>query len=412
MPAPYNYSVDPANPIADFAKTYALGSAIQEQNAARQAQEQARLQQQEYANDVRTYFVNPTASGAAMLTAKYPQMKDAFKHSWEMQSQAQKDEGFTLGIQAFNALRNGKPEIAKQIVDNQIAAYRNSGKDFSQFETMRQALDAAPQIIQANLGIALSSIDPEKWSKIAGEQRTAEKAPVELSKLKAEAAIKESEAPYAGETARWSLEKIKADIASDKEKNRIAAMNAAISRETNVLKRQELGLKVQELQSKLDTDARQRVSELDSGRATIDNFLNTADRLLQNPSLNRVVGAIEGRLPGGSAPLSDESADAIRMLETLGSQAFLSQIPSMKGTGALSNAEGDKLQASLTNLSRVQSEKQLTENIKEAQRLMLKARGNLTQKYGAKETVPDTPAAKPKAGKSVDDMLRELGVMK
>jgi hypothetical protein len=85
----------------------------------------------------------------------------------------------------------------------------------------------------------------------------------------------------------------------------------------------------------------------------------------------------------------------------------------MKGTGALSEKEGAKLESSLTNLSRVQSEKQFKANLDEAKRILLKARANQAEKLGIPDTVPDTPAASAKgAGKSTDQILRELGVMK
>jgi hypothetical protein len=119
-------------------------------------------------------------------------------------------------------------------------------------------------------------------------------------------------------------------------------------------------------------------------------MLNTADRVLKNPSLDSVIGSIQGRLP---AIASDEANDAIALIDTLGSQAFLSQIPAMKGTGSLTEREGDKLQASLTNLSRTQSEQQFRYNLNEAQRLMLKARKNLSEKTGVPIGAPDRPNA-------------------
>jgi GH24 family phage-related lysozyme (muramidase) len=61
------------------------------------------------------------------------------------------------------------------------------------------------------------------------------------------------------------------------------------------------------------------------------------------------------------------------MIDTLGSQAFLSQIPNIKGMGQLSNAEGEKLQAALQNFTRKQSEKQFRDNLAEANRLLTKA---------------------------------------
>jgi len=52
-----------------------------------------------------------------------------------------------------------------------------------------------------------------------------------------------------------------------------------------------------------------------------------------------------------------------------------------------------------------QSDTQLSTNIKEAQRLMLKARSNLSTRYGVPEVIPDTPQAG--ANKTSIDALLE-----
>jgi hypothetical protein len=76
--------------------------------------------------------------------------------------------------------------------------------------------------------------------------------------------------------------------------------------------------------------------------------------------------------------------------------------------GALSNAEGEKLQSALQNLTRAQSEKQFKASAKEAQRLMLIARKNIAARYGVPENVPDTPAAEPSPNE-VDALLKKYG---
>jgi hypothetical protein len=89
--------------------------------------------------------------------------------------------------------------------------------------------------------------------------------------------------------------------------------------------------------------------------------------------------------------LSQDTADFEELVQTLGSQAFLSQVSKMRGLGALTQAEGDALRASLLNLSLRQSPEQLGRNIVEAQRLILKARNEIARKYGV-SAAPDRPA--------------------
>lgn len=149
-------------------------------------------------------------------------------------------------------------------------------------------------------------------------------------------------------------------------------------------------MQVQKATQERDDKVREKVASAESAASATDNMLNTVERVLKNPSLGSVLGSIQGRMP---AVLSDEAADAIAQIETLGSQVFIAQIPSMKGTGSLSEKEGDKLQASLQNLSRVQSEDQFKANLAEVQRIAKKARENISKRYGVPLGNPDTPAA-------------------
>jgi DNA polymerase/3'-5' exonuclease PolX len=58
------------------------------------------------------------------------------------------------------------------------------------------------------------------------------------------------------------------------------------------------------------------------------------------------------------------TADTEKAIETLQSQVFLQQIKNMKGMGALSEKEGDRLAASVANLSLTQSPERLERNIR------------------------------------------------
>ena len=95
-------------------------------------------------------------------------------------------------------------------------------------------------------------------------------------------------------------------------------------------------------------------------------------------------------------------------MENVDAQAFLSQIPQMKGFGALSDNEGKKLSRALQTFNTKQSTPQFIFNLKEAQRLMQKARSNLATKYGVPDTVPDTPAAQ-SSPEEIDSLLKQYG---
>lgn len=414
MPAPYDYSLGQvADPSQSFIQGLQQGVGIQ-QLQAQQQQQQAELQRQAVLRQAYSETAaNPTADNIARLMLLDPKSSEGIKRSWDVKSAQQQQTHASELLRFGAAIKSGRPEIAAaQMEERADAIERQAGAPTpesqvlrTQATVMRDHPEFALGQIQAMLAANPAGKDAaETLSKFGAEQRAQEQAPAALKKLQGEAAEAGSKAETAAVTAKyaepaalrdlelkgWNVENIKSEIGYRKEANRIAAMNAAANREGNDLKRQELRLKIQETQQKLDESVRDKAATAEAAATAIDNSLNTIERIKKNKSLNDVLGSVEGRLP---SVLSDEGADAIALIETLGSQAFLAQIPSMKGQGALSNAEGEKLQSALTNLRRTQSEAQFRANLDEAARLMKKGRDNLAKRYGVPLGSPDTPAA-------------------
>lgn len=386
-------------PQVDLAERFGSGLKLGAMMGEAQQAQDARKAKEQYALDLQQAMQNPTADTFAALTAKYPGQREAFKQSWDMLDKSAKDAQFSAGVQAYSAIASGSPDIAKSIIDQHIDASENSGEDASELRKIKAALDVDPRQVQGHLGLMLSSIDPEKWGAVAKEFRESQKAPVELSEAQSKAAKAAVDAKFAESAAvmdlekkGWDISKIQSDIDISRQNTRIAAINSDLAREQNQLKREQLQQKLQDAQTKRDEAVRTKSADVESARFNIDNMLNTTDRILSNKSLNDVIGSLEGRMPEASSMLDDEESDAIALINTLGSQAFLSQLPNIKGMGQLSNAEGDKLQSALQNLGRGQSEKQFKTNLSEVQRLLMKARVNVSNRYGVPDVVPDRPA--------------------
>lgn len=372
------------------------GAAIREVRDERQQRELAVQQQAQFSSDLQNALANPNAQNFAALTAKYPQMSKAFKQSWDMLSEEQRNSEFRAGTQVFHALQTGNVDAAKGVLNEHIAAMRNAGQDVTDLENINRAIDTDPKGAQGLVGLVLSSTDAERWGKIASEQRAAQEAPFELTekaakaqKAAVDARFAESKAAQDLEKGGWQIQKLANDIGVSKLNSQIALMNAQLNREQNDLKKQELQVKLDERTAKRDAALNAKAAEVESGRATIDNFLNTADKVLKTPA--NVVESATGTVSTAMPTFFESTADFEETLKTLGSQAFLSQVPAMKGLGALTEAEGRKLESSLANLSTRQSPQKLLENVQEAQRLMLKARQNLSTKFGVPDVIPDRP---------------------
>jgi hypothetical protein len=110
--------------------------------------------------------------------------------------------------------------------------------------------------------------------------------------------------------------------------------------------------------------AAQETRDLQMGRdnaaAATDRTIGTIDRLLESPGRKDATGTYNlGRFIPGTA-----AADFAAELETLKAQTFLPMIAQMKGMGALSNAEGEKLNAAVGALNPNMSEKAFADSLK------------------------------------------------
>ena len=410
---PINYTGQTYLPPEDgLIRSFGQGMEIRQAYEAAQSKmlerQRAMEMQQQYQSETQAALSNPTPQAFAALALKYPQHREAFKQGWDgLSADAQKNELRDMGVLAAS-LQAGRTDIATRDVERRIETMKAAGEDVTSLELLRDQIKADPQraygsLLQIASGIPGGDKLLENLGRVgqeqragAKEQRDAELQPSVLAKSQADAntaVVKsrfvESQAVQDLKLGAAQIEKMAADTEIAKMNSRIAAMNAATSRESNDLKKQELRLKLDEAVKARDDKVREKVGTAQAGAANIDNMLNTIERIKANPRLNDVVGGIEGR----TFAIRDDSIDAVALIETLGSQAFLAQIPNIKGMGALSNAEGEKLQSALQNLSRTQSETQFRKNLDEAARLLNKGRATLAKSSGIDLGRPDTPAA-------------------
>jgi len=384
-------------------------------------------------------FKNPNATSAdyERVVAFLPKDQAAIvTGGFERKTKAQQETDLRMGAEVYSAIKSGQPDIAMQMLTDQAAAFRNSGREneAKAAEASAKAIELNPTAAQATVGLYMARLPGgtgylEAADKALATIRAEAKAPSELAKsvadadkavadaiaaqatatnapamAKADADLKAAQARKAEVDAEFAranavleaqkkavdILKTKEDIIINKENARIAALNAQISAETNVLRRQELQQKIDDAKEKRDAADRDQRATLANQSADIDNFINTATRIKQTPKdiINAATGPIASRLPTTSQGVADFEA----LVETLGSQAFLAQIPKIKGTGNLTEKEGDKLQASLQNLSLKQSPDRLLANVDEAVRLLEKARVTITARSGLPAMPSDVPA--------------------
>ena len=420
--------VQPINYMAELPQID-LGASLaglgQEFQRIRQDRQASRASQQ-YRADLEATFKSGRPEDFSALIAKYPQQREAFRDSWDILSKEQQDAEFRGVAEVFSALQF-KPEIAAQLLDDRIEATENSGEDATDLKNIRQALDRNPEMVKSQLAFTLSSVDPEKWQKVASEMRNRDLAPSQLSASQSkarEAAVNadfaESKAVADLQKKGWDVFKLQEDAKIAKENTRIAALNANLKRAKNELQREQLQVKLDEMKRKRDDAINEKVAGAEQARLGIDNSLNTIDRVLKNPELPNVIGSLEGArfypstLMGILNPFADADrrADATADIETIQGQQFLDNLMAAKERGAafgsLTEKEGAKLEGYIASLKTRQSEGQFIDNLKEIQRLLLKSRGVLAQKTGIPESIPDTPNVET-TPEQLEELLRLYG---
>lgn len=425
MAQPFNYMLNVPDPtqsvMGGVQNALNISNMMSQRNLAEQKAlelQTAREKQVQMDSDLGALSQNPTPSALASMMVKYPSLSENFKKTYDVLSSEQKDSRIKQASQVYAAMQAGKPEVAQQLLLEQAAAARNAGmeQDAKAAETVAELVKLNPATAETSTGLLLASaMGPDKFAetftKLQGERREAELQPSKLTESQAKAQKAAVEAKFAESGAAldlqkkgWDITKIQEDIKISKQNAGIAAMNAQIAREGNQIKREENQLKLRDMIDKRDEAVRTKAADLESARTNMDNMLNTADRILKTPV--GVVGSAAGPVSSRMPTLSQDTADFEALVETLGSQSFMAQIPNIKGMGALSNAEGEKLQAALQNFSLRQSPERLLENVREAQRLVMKARKNMTARSGLPETIPNTPDVRTSGG-DIDALVRK-----
>jgi len=404
MPDPFNYTLanvpNPMQSVMDgFKNSFDIRAMADQQKArtmALQDEELKRKRTESFNNDTYSLYQNPTVDGINKLMLKYPEFASKFDKAREGLTEAQKQANLTKATEAFNAARQGKPEIARDVLLKQAEAARNSGDEqgAKAAEAMAESVvkDRKAFLIPTAMHLAIA-LGPEKFAQtypaLLGQDIEQDLAPAKLKEQESKATEAAVKAKFAESTAvqdlekkGWDIQKIQNDIDVSKQNAKIAAANVALSRENNVLKRQELGLKVQEMEAARDEKVRTKSAEYENLKVGSDNFLDTIDKVLSTPKsvIDRATGRIQGS--SWSPTIMQSTSDLESTVKTLQSQIFLDQVPRMKSMGQLTEAEGAKLDKALQSIDMTQSSDRFINNIKEIEAIVLKAQRNMASKYG------------------------------
>jgi hypothetical protein len=335
-----------------------------------------------------------SARGLNELMIRYPEAAEQLKAQYANLSAQEKQARIDTLLPIVAAVNAGDNASAQIEIQRTIDAFKNSGKTQEaeaaqrMSELLFQNPNAARTIMNTSVAVAMGpdkytetivkleddkreeQLQPGKIAKAVAEGKIAEvKAQYQEQLEKAEIALKGAQTTSAKAAAGASYASSKKTLAeidriremAPAERDKLVAETDKLRAETAV-KRGEVGAAgaLDAGQRIIDTIA--RIKEIGSKPAYGGEMIGKVAGKTGFAAnvLDQIAGPVAGRTP----TFSSDAKDVEKLIETLQSQVFLSQVKQMKGMGALNKEEGDRLAASIANLSLEQSPDQLRKNIK------------------------------------------------
>lgn len=178
------------------------------------------------------------------------------------------------------------------------------------------------------------------------------------------------------------------------------ALDRQIARESNQLKLEELKQKQADVRQKADIARADRQAAAQGAVDTFSTALDSLNEIEQSPGLSKAVG-IRSAFP--TVPGSD-AANFEARLDTFKAQTFLPMVQSMKGMGALSDAEGKKLSDAVGALSPKMSEKAFRDSIGKIRNQLESKLSTVKKQFDYQEPVQNTPAQQPTTGSNFSSL--------
>lgn len=235
---PINYGIDVPDPSQTFLQAFKTGTAITETRMAQeQAQRQAEQQKTVMQAFERLRQPGATAKDYADLAMMLPETQaKAVRESFSLINADQQQNALQRSGQVFSAFKSGKPDIAVNLLDQQITARRNGGdEEGAKFlETWRDVAKENPKAAEDYFGFTISQMPGgdkviESAVKLEEDRRKEQLQPFTLRKATSEAIIKEAEAKFAPDKFGAELGLTQAQIDASKAARRASDAAAAKS---------------------------------------------------------------------------------------------------------------------------------------------------------------------------------------
>lgn len=291
----------------------------------------------------------------------------------QFQNEQQKQRAAQGAGAFYNALNSGNAGAALQIAKQYEGDINALGDPSFTTQTVAEMLktpEGVDQLKKMSLGMVQMAGGAEQFAKFTAGQQPKQMTPYEQAQIGAR-------------QQEIAVSQQRLDI--DREANKLKALEKAAASATNDLRKHELQIKIDEQKQKVDEAKSQKQADFQTAQSNIQNTISTLDSILSTPFevINDATGPVNQMLP----TLSQSTADFEELVKKFESQAFMAQIPQLKGSGALSDAEGKKLASALENMSLRQSPSKILENAQAAKSILERALKVQAEKYGQPSNV-------------------------
>lgn len=333
-------------------------------------QEQAQ-RQQEFQNAYGQAYASGDRNAMRQLAAQYPDQVEAVRNGMKFVDDDQRN---TVGNLAAGA------RLASSSPQSMVAWLQNNAADLQRVGLSPQDVAQSYQQNPQQFGefvdhLGMAALGPEEYfnaqDKMAGRDIDRGRLAETIRSNQAGEALQQrgQDITVRGQNISAQNAALSREIQRAELQDKV--LDRQIARETNQIKLEDLKQKQADVRQKADIARADRQAAAQGAVDTFSTALDSLGELENSPGLSKAVG-VRSAFP--TIPGSD-AANFEARLDTFKAQTFLPMVSSLKGMGALSDAEGKKLSDAVGALSPKMSEKAFRDSIG-------KIRGQLESKLG------------------------------
>ncbi|MBO2072744.1 DNA transfer protein [Salmonella sp. 32020501-2019-00050] len=362
-------------------------------------------QQQKALNAFNQVHANAWATGDPSGLFKFAQENPAFvaqaQQAFSGLNEQQRNDMGDLAMKANVALSQGPESYSKFITDNKDRLNRVGANPDWMIQTGVQNPEQLSHMLTT---MSLGALGPEKafavQDKMVGREIDRGRLAETIRSNQAGEALQQrgQDITVRGQNISAKNAELSREIQRAELQDKV--LDRQIARETNQIKLDELKQKQADVRQKAEIARADRQAAAQGAVDTFSTALDSLNEIEQSPGLSKAVG-IRSAFP--TVPGSD-AANFEARLDTFKAQTFLPMVQSLKGMGALSDAEGKKLSDAVGALSPKMSEKAFRDSIGKIRNQLESKLSTVKKQFVYQEPVQNMPGKQSPAGSNFSSL--------